>query len=286
MVSAVTPLPPGAEAAYPPGPEEVLVARLADPVQLQPAGEPSPSPLRFFDKRRRANAGAWVFSAAGGRAEILWPNGTQVLLYDNCVAIVGSPSRGEPNLIMRALDRMVLNLSSGDQIQLVGGAQLAADSGPWLVERQLFDILRVKNQSKEAGQVAFREEVFSLAPGETIDLALLSAGGRPIRQAPGQESFDGPGFAVELAGAAKAHAVVGGVRVDVTGEHAISGLGVHLALAPGESATFSGLARGASAAIPAVTSEEPLQDGAELNQDGAADDSEGAHSEGAEKRDA
>lgn len=242
MEATVDPLPPGAEREYPPGPEEVIVGRLADPVQLQPAGESAAFPLRFFDKRRRANAGAWVFSSAGGRAEILWPSGTTAVLFDRCAAVIGSPSRGEPDLILRAIERVVLNLTPGDQVELLGGARLAADSGPWLIEHRLFDILRVKNQSKVPGEVAYREQVFVLAAGETVDLPLLDAGGAPIPPRPGAEHMAGPGFEVEYYGRVEATPLQRGVRLEGQGWHELRALGVHVHLQPGERATFSGLA--------------------------------------------
>jgi len=255
MPSAVQPLPPGAEEDYPPGPEEVVISRLADPVQLMPAGQHAAFPLRFFDKRRRANAGAWVFSAAGGRAEVLWPNGSSAVLFDRCTAIVGSPSRGEPNLVLRAIDRVVLELSAGDQIELLGGALLAADSGPWVVFRKPFGILRVKNQSKRTGEVAFRDGVFEIGAGETIDLPLLTSGGAPIAETPGSRTVAGPGFLVELYGEVEAEEVLGGVRLTTGGEHEIGGLGVRVHLDEGEVATLSGLS-GAGPALDGPTDEE------------------------------
>jgi len=250
MPSAVDPLPPGAEQSYPPGPEEVVVARLADPVKLMPAGQHSAFPLRFFDKRRRANAGAWVFSSPGGRAEVIWPNGSTAVLFDRCTGIVGSPSRGEPNLILREIDRVVLELNQGDQIELLGGAILAADSGPWVIFRKPFEILRVKNQSKKGGEVAYRDEVFEIGAGETIDLPLLSSGGTPIPETPGTREVAGPGFLVEVYGKVDAEEVPGGVRLTTSGEHEISGLGVRVHLDRGEVATLSGLSGVGPAPVP------------------------------------
>ncbi len=241
MEPSVDPLPQGTERLWLPGPEEVVISRLADPVQLRPAGEAAAFPLRFFDKRRRTNSGAWVFSAPGGRAEILWPSGSSAVLFDRCTAIVGSPSRGEPNLVLREIERVVLNLTTGDQVELLGGAQLAANSGPWLIERRLFEILRVKNQSKEPGEVAYRDEVFTLTAGETLDLPLLSAGGRPIPEIPNASRVLGPGFEVEVVGGVSAESLPGGVRLAGMGEHEISGLGIRLHLDEGERALFSGL---------------------------------------------
>lgn len=262
MEPAVDPLPPGAEQEWLPGPEEVVISRLADPVQLRPAGEAAAFPLRFFDKRRRSNAGAWVFSAAGGRAEILWPSGASAILFDRCTAIVGSPSRGEPNLVLREIDRIVLNLATGDQVELLGGAQLSANSGPWLVERRLFDILRVKNQSKEEGEISYRDEVFTLTAGETLDLPLLSAGGRPIPETPNARRVLGPGFEVEVVGGVEAESFPSGVRLVGRGEHEISALGIRLHLDEGERALFSGLSTDLSVlgAPSGAAPEEPAGD--------------------------
>lgn len=243
MTQEVVPLPPGAVESYPPGPEEVIVTRLADPVQLLPAGQSAPFPLRFFDKRRRANAGAWVFSAPGGRAEVLWPDGTSLVMTDLCTGIIGSPSRGEPDFIMRDLERVVFNLKTGDQVELLGGALLAAHSGPWVVDRRLFEILRVRNQSKEPGEVSYRDRVFLIEPGQTIDLPLLSAGGNPIPETPGAKEVAGPGFEVSIYGDVQVAEVADGVQLTANGEHEISGLGVRLHLAEGETAVLGGLGR-------------------------------------------
>ena len=243
MENSVEPLPPGAVNLYPPGPEEVVIARLADPVQLKPAGQTSAFPLRFYDKRRRTNAGAWVFCAPGGRAEVLWPSGSSVVLFDRCTGIVGSPSRGEPHFIFKDLQRTVLMLHEGDMIELLGGAELRAESGPWVIEHRLFDILRVRNQSKVPGEVAYRHEVFILGPGETVDLPLLSAGGSPIAEMPRTRTIEGPGFDVRVSGAVEVNEVPGGVALVSSGEHEISGLGIRLHLAEGERAALTGFSR-------------------------------------------
>jgi hypothetical protein len=250
MESSVVPLPPGAEGRYPPGPEEVIVRRLADPVQLKPAGQHAAFQLRYFDKRRRVHSGAWIFCSPGGRAEVLWPGtGSTAVLFDRCTAIVGSPSRGEPNLMLRELDRVVLNLKPGDQVELLGGGVLTADAGPWIIERRLFEILRVKNQSKEAGELAYRDRVFDLGPGETLDMPLLSAGGRPIAEVPGTRQVTGPGFNLQLFGEVEVEEVAGTFLLHASGEHEIQGLGVRLHLDRGESARLGGFGVQATAPV-------------------------------------
>lgn len=261
MISDVEPLPPGVEKDYPPGPEEVIVRRLADPVQIKPAGQHAAYYLRYFDKRRRANSGAWVFCAPGGRAEVLWPTtGTTAVVYDSCTAIIGSPSRGEPNLILRAVDRAVLNLNPGDQVELLGGALLTADSGPWVIDRQRFDILRVRNQSKVPGEVAYRNVVFVLGPGETVDLPLLNSGGAPIAEVPGSQIYEGPGFDLKVYGEVEVSQLANGLQVKGSGEHEIEGLGIRLQLDEGELAQLTGLGTPSRSGDPtpaAETSEPP-----------------------------
>lgn len=260
MESSVDPLPPGVEANYPPGTEEVIVRRLADPVQLKPAGQHAAFQLRYFDKRRRVNSGAWVFCSPGGRAEVLWPGtGSTAVLFDRCTAIVGSPSRGEPNLMLREIERVVLNLNPGDQVELLGGGLLTADSGPWILERRLFDILRVKNQTKVPGEVAYRDEVFVLGPGETVDLPLLSAGGAPIPEVPGTREVAGPGFGLKVFGEVEVEEAPGALRLRASGEHEIQGLGVRLHLDQGETARLGAFTRTEDLPVteePAAT-EEP-----------------------------
>ncbi len=243
MEATVDPLPAGIESNYPEGPEEVILRRLADPVQLKPAGEHAAFPLRYFNKRRRTNAGSWVFVAAGGKAELLWPdNGTTVVLFDLCTGIVGSPSSGEPNFILREVARAELMLSDGDQVELMGGALLTADSGPWLVERRSFDILRVKNQSKVPGEVAYREANFVLGPGHTLDLPLGSSGGVPTPEVPGTRVVPGPGFDLRVFGDVEVQQLSNGMQVAGSGEHKIHGFGVRLQLGPADQAKFLGLA--------------------------------------------
>jgi hypothetical protein len=259
MESTVTPLPPGVEDDYPPGPEEVLVRRLADPVQLKPAGQHAAFPLRYFDKRRRANSGAWIFSAAGGRAEILWPStGTTVMLFDSCTGIVGSPSRGEPNFMFREVERAVLQLTQGDQVELLGGALLTAESGPWVVERRRFGIIRVMNQTKLPGEIAYRNEVFVLGPGEAVDLPLLESGGAPIPEVPGTKIYPGPGFELKVFGEVTVSELDGGLQVTGVGEHEIEGLGIRLHLDEGELAQLTGFAERSGATIkqPPVDEED------------------------------
>ena len=81
MRATVEPLPPGDLAYHPPGPEEVSLIRHADQVQVRPAGALQGHPLSFYDKKVRLKAGGAAIVAPGGRAEILWPEGSSIVLF-------------------------------------------------------------------------------------------------------------------------------------------------------------------------------------------------------------
>lgn len=235
------------------GPEEVLVLRHADPVLVRPAGLASGFPLTFYDKNIRVSAGSAVYSAPGGRVEVLWPNGNSVVLFGRGAGLIGSQSRGEPCFLFRQVDHARIDLRHEDQIELLGGAHLTASSGPFVVEHFRADIVRVKNQSKVAGEIAFREALFTLDPGQVIDLPLLSAGARPAPRDVALQPVKGPGFEVESTGDMQAQVEDGAVRLQGEGEHEIHGLGVRVRVDTGESVRFSGLARPSNAAKNAPT---------------------------------
>lgn len=235
------PLPLGDKALYPPGSEEVLVVRHADPVQVRPAGLSSSFPLSFYKKSIRVNSGSAVYSAPGGKIEVLWPEGTSVVLTGRSAGLVGSPSRGESSFVFRQLDRSIVVFSSEDHVELIGGALLSGHTGPFILDHLRADILRVKNQSKAAGQIAFREEVFILDPGQVIDLPLLSAGGRPAPSDAGLQEVRGPGFSVRYSGEVDVIDRSAVVHLRARGEHEIQALGVEVRMDRDEEVRFSGL---------------------------------------------
>lgn len=241
MDAAVEPLPPGVEGLYPPGIEEVLVVRHADPVQVQPAQQPAAFPLAFYDKQRRMNAGSWVFCAPGGRAELIWPNGATILIFDRGTGVVGSPSRGEPSFIFREVDVARLHPRPGERFQLLGGAVLEADAGPFHIERRDNDVLRVRSQAQVPADITYREELFRLDPGQSIDLPLLDTSGRAPAPLVGAALLSGPGFEVQVQGDAEALAQDGGVLLVGRGEHEVRALGARVRVTPGERIFFTGL---------------------------------------------
>jgi hypothetical protein len=259
MEATVDPLPPGDTVPQVTGPEEVYIVRHADPVQVRPAGLPSSFPLSFYDKDIRVGAGSTVYSAPGGRVEILWPDGTSIVMFGRGTGIVGSPSRGEPAFTFREVERALLDLKHDEEIELYGGAHLTASSGPFILDHVRADILRVKNQAPSAGRIAFREAVFTLDPGQVVDLPMLSAGAKPAPRDSGLAFARASGFSIEYGGAIERVPAEGAVVLAASGDHEIHGLGVNVRLRPGEEARFRGLERGARPPSPpavAPTTEE------------------------------
>ncbi len=246
----VLPLPPGAEPLMQRGPEEVLVMRHSDPVQVRPAGSAGAYPLTFYSKRVRINAGSAVFVAPGGRAEILWPNGTSLVLSDESVGLIGSPSRGQPIFLLASTDHATLQLVPGDEVMLQGGAILTGESGPYVLDRLYADILRVHNQSKGTLEIAYRDAIFELGPGHAVDLPLLEAGSVPLDPV-GFRRIPATGFEVGVRGDARSE-VQGTALLLSAGEPAeVDALGLRLRLAAGEEVLLDGLApQGAPNLIP------------------------------------
>ena len=129
-------LPPGSAELYAPGPEVVLVVRTADPVQVRRAGEVQGHPLHFYDKRERVQAGSFVHTGSGGRAELAWANGTTVKLSGDCTAVVGSTSRGDPTLYLLDV-RSKEEFEEGHMPGLVHapGGQLVQATDQWVAVR-------------------------------------------------------------------------------------------------------------------------------------------------------
>lgn len=257
MEARANPLPEGDAVARPTGPEEVLVVRHADPVQVRPAGLTSSFPLSFYDKDIRVGAGATVYSAPGGRVEILWPDGSSVVMFGRGTGTIGSPSRGEPAFSFRQVERALIDLNHDEEIELYGGAHLSAGSGPFILDHVRADILRVKNQGKLAGRIAFREALFTLDPGQVVDLPLLSAGAMPMPRDSGLSLARVGGFTVEYGGAVERVPSEGAVALAARGEHEIHGLGVSVRLQPGEEARFRGLERVGEPAPPVRPAVQP-----------------------------
>jgi hypothetical protein len=255
MEATVDPLPPGDSQLYPPGPEDVLVVRHADPVQVRPAGLPSSFPLSFYNKSLRVSSGSAVYSAPGGRVEVIWPSATSVVLFGRGSGIIGSKSRGEPTFIIRQVERAEVTFKKEDQIELLGGAQMSAHSGPFVLDHFRDNILRVRNQSKSAAQIAYREANFVLDPGQVIDLPLLSVGSKPVRKESGLSTLNGGGFRVEYSGQVEVLSKDADVALRALGEHDIYAMGVRVRVERDDEVCFGGLTKTPNLAPPKV--EEP-----------------------------
>jgi len=276
MDARVDPLPPGDSQLHPPGPEEVTVVRHADPVQVRPVGAMSGIPMAFFQKRTRLTAGGQVIVSPGGRAEILWSEGSSIVIFGRGVGWIGSPSRGDPMFAFSDVERARLLLREGDQVRLVGGAVLSGPSGPYLLERSDAGTLAVHNQSKGRVAVAYRDEDFELGPGQRVVLPLLSAGSVPIEADLASQRISGEGFTVHVNGEFDPLPDEVAVRLRARAgpaERIARGLGVSVRLAPGEEVRFGGLEVVAGEApVP-----EPLT---EMETEHEAIPEEGAGSEG------
>lgn len=258
MQAEVSPLPGGDLDAVQPGPEEVLVVRHADPVEVRPAGAPAPFPLSFHKKTVRLKAGSALYGAPGSRIEVLWNNGMHVVMFGQGSALLASPSRGEPSLVIRQLERAELHFRANEEIELLGGARLTSDGGPFLLDHVRPQILRVHNRGKSAGRLAYRDEVYALDPGMSVDLALLSSGGAPFTGDPALRTVEGPGFRLQWAGAAQVETVSDAMVVRATGEHEVHALGLRLRMDRDETAVFEGR----PAAAPAKPAAAGKDDGA------------------------
>lgn len=262
MLPEVEPLPPGTTDLYPAGPEEAIVTRLADPVFARRPGEASSFPLYYYRKQVRLNAGSWVFSGAGGRVEILYPEGTTITLFGRGAGVIGSESRGEPLFFLRQCDRAMLTLAKGEQVRLLGGAVLTAEGGPIALEHRSDDSLRVTNRSLNACRVAYRDQVFLLDPAEVVDLPLLDSGTAPMEEAPDFRTIQAAGQPIQVRGAVEVFEAEGGTRLRATGEHEILALGLRLRLNPGDEVLLRDLSA-TSAALGASAVEPAQPDGAD-----------------------
>ena len=246
MEPLANPLPPGDRDLYHEGPEEMLVLRHADPCQVRPPGYASSFPLSFHQKQLRVHAGACVYAAPGGRVEVLWPNGSSVTLSGRGAGIIGSKSRGEPAFVFQQVDRAQVELEERDEVELVGGARLSAEGGPFRLELLRRDMLRLRNQSKGSGDVAYRASVFHLDPGQIVDLPLGTTAGTP-RPEPGDwQTASAGGLSIEWQGALERLDEPGQLGLRATGEHEIRALGLRLRLERDEEVRFRPLGQPAA----------------------------------------
>jgi hypothetical protein len=209
------------------------------------AGSAGSIPLSYKRKELRVSSGSGVLCSGGGRAEVLWPNGSSAVLFGFTEGIVGSPSRGQASLILRDIDQVTFDPKAEDLYELQGGAKLRVRTGPVRVTRPRRDVLNIANESKRSAQVAFRDATIVLDPGQAVELPILKssapAAGDNSTGQPKVSTMQGPGFSLEAGDGATATAESGALVA--RGNGVVRALGVQVALAPGTEARFSGLLR-------------------------------------------
>ena len=238
----------------------ITVQRDSDPVWLTRPGERGDYALPHYRKRERVPVGCTVRTGAGGRAEILWtPDASAVILFDEGRLWLGDPGRDEPLVRFLSLTHALLTLTPEDRIELLGGARLSGDAGepcgPVLLEVQRSGIQRVVNQSKKLVTIAFRTELLSLGPGESIDLPVLESGTLPVEPPIGASLLEGAGFALEVQGGVQRLSGGPGIGLQAREPARVRGLGVAVDLGSHETARFSGLTQ----VVPAVPADPKPQ---------------------------
>ncbi len=234
------PLPPGAKATFERGAEEAFVIRHSDPVSVRIAETNQKYDLAFYEKRTRVPAGSWVYCGPAGHAEVILPGATQVSLFGRGSGVVGTESRREPTFTI--VDTMIAVVIFGEngQVQIPGGALLEAraDSGPFVVETIQDRVLRVRNRSSSICWISFRDDVITLEPSESVDLALLDSGSTPFETDPSSRAVLSDAGRLELRGEVDVLASPGGTQIRATGEGAVEGLGLRMTLHPGDEVRF------------------------------------------------
>lgn len=264
MTPMADPLPEGSASGRAGGVEDVLVVRHGDPVQVRRAGSTGAFPMRFFAKRERVTAGAWVYCGAGGKAEVLWPReGLSIVLWDECSVRIGERERGEPAADLMTVTRAQLTVLPGVTLRLPGGAIFEGDpdarSGPFVLTRLETEVLRLKNQSKGTASVRYRDQVLRLSPGQIVDLALLEVGSAPRELQSSPTRVDRGALVLNLDGRVAIASEEGGVTVQAEGDGSVAGSGVLVRLAPGDRARFAPLGQPAGSTLPSPAGTPPAQ---------------------------
>jgi hypothetical protein len=241
MKAESTPLPPGDRGVFAEGPEEALVLRHADPCQVRPAGLVSSYPLTFYKKQQHLRAGSSVYTAAGGRLELLWPSGTSITLFGRGMGIIGSPSRGEPSFLFQQVERAHVSTAKPEAIQIAGGVELRVKGGPVLLDSLRADLLRVLNQSKGAIEVAYRDVVFELDPGEKVDLPIVLGTGAPSPAETGWSQTDTLRMPARYRGAVDVESSEAALVLRSNGENVLEVLGQRIRLPLDEELRVEGL---------------------------------------------
>lgn len=238
---ATEPLPKGELDTFPKGPEEAFVTRHTDSVEVRMAESLSTIRLRWYDKRIRAASGSWIFVNGSGKAEVQLPGGVNVVMRGRGAGVVGSESRREPDFFFMTVTRATVTFLEPGVVQLPGGALLESGFGKYTLELLGGDVLRVANRSGDVGRVSYRDDVMSLQPAKSVDLALLDVGTAPFEVDPASRDILSDGGRIELRGEVDVLPTKDGARLRAGQNSEIKGYGLVLRLDQGQEVVFEGL---------------------------------------------
>ena len=243
MGGSLEDLPEGASDIFKRGDEVALLMRISDPVFLRRPGESSSYPVHFFRKRVRIGAGYWVLSETGGRAELIFGRGAELALSGNNTIVLGSPQRGEPMVAFLEVENARMSLAAGQYVELLGGALLSGEGGPFVISHPRDEILVVSNRSDNGSQVRYRDEIINLLPGETLHMPLLESGASPREPAIGMQMVEAAGGRIGLRGSGLRILSQDERQIQLTaeGEHEIRAKGVIVRLDKGDRVRFDDL---------------------------------------------
>jgi hypothetical protein len=260
MESLVEPLPVGDVAQFEPGPQEVAIWRHSDPVYVRKVAGAGAYGLSAHENKARLLSGGRLFVGSGGRAEVLWQeNGTNVILFDGGICVIGEPSRGEAELIFRRIQSVRAFLAPDVRLRLPGGAIVTGPpaenslgtSGPFFLERVSENVVRVRNQSPDNARVMFREEVFEIGPGHLVDVAMLENDSSPRPLDPSEEDLSGGGIDARVLGEVAHEPGDGSLGLRALVPSRVRARGVTVRLEDGETLVLTGLGSGGPAPPPA-----------------------------------
>lgn len=223
-----------------------IVMRHTDEVRLQVPGTVAGFPLTHYRNKARLVAGGWVHVSGSGRAELFWPGRASSLILSGTNAVLlGDPDRDEALVRLREVTHARFVLTPEDRIELPGGAILRGDrersNGPVVVERIGAELVRLRNESRGSCRVSFLADLFEIAPGEEVHLAILSGSGgsRPVEPRPDARTVDTGIVDFHVSGRVEWRESEGRIRITALEESEIAAQGATVRLAPGEELVLS-----------------------------------------------
>lgn len=251
-------LPPGFTDLLIEGPEEALLVRHADTVHVKRAGQTSVYSLHFYDRQARIHAGAAVFTDAGGRAELVFPQGSRASMHGNGVLVIGSPSRGEPLISFLQVERATVEMGEGEVVRLPGGSHLVGGGGPFYVEMIGSEIMELRHRGFTEATLAFAGERIVLTPGDVMHVPMLGTGGAPRMDDPDLvvTGRAGPAPLILGPGIVPDPSSDGVVRLTMTRGQQLQALGIRLVSQGDQAVRLSGLSDARDKSVIEANSQE------------------------------